>query len=672
MRTSIDPEEIRITLRCGRPRCSCMKPGPTGPTHCPAHHDEHPSLDITVRDGRVLLVCRAGCPQDAVLSELRTRGLWPGKIEGPPPRPPRSRSTTIYQIRDANGRIVALHEREDGPRGKRFTWRLPDGTLGLGGMRTEDLPLYGVHDLGNAETVVVVEGEKARDALTSAGITAVGSVTGASGTPSHESLRPLAGRRVILWPDADDVGLAHMERIAVRLHALGCMDLRVVTWDAAPPGGDAADLLALEGVEAVRAAITSARPWIPPQVAETADLLDRVKAFVQKYVVLGEHEAVAVALWVLHTYAIDAADVTPYLHITSAVKRSGKTRLLEVLKLLVRTPRMASSATVAALVRMIDRLSPTLLLDELDAALGKGKEYSEALRAILNAGNRRGGVASICVGKGSELVERDFRVFCPKALAGIGDLPDTVADRSIQIVLKRRAPGEAVARFFEGDANQEAAPLRQELEAWAHRAIPLLCQARPEDLPGLGDRAAEHWRPLLAIADMAGQPWAGAARMAARALGEASEGAAEDVRELLLRAIWAIFKEKGDRISTLDLLRALVEREGEPWGEWWGRQVDVGDIRAPAGRLARLLKPFGVSPTLIRGDGVGPVRGYKLQDFQGVFERYLGGGGAEALDLGGAGNASDPGLEEDEEALEAMERWGIQYETWPGPDGPPP
>jgi len=40
-------------------------------------------------------------------------------------------------------------------------------------------------------------------------------------------------------------------------------------------------------------------------------------------------------------------------------------------------------------------MPPTLLLDESDAAFARDKEYSEALRAVLNSGHSRGGVASM-------------------------------------------------------------------------------------------------------------------------------------------------------------------------------------------------------------------------------------------------------------------------------------
>lgn len=90
--------------------------------------------------------------------------------------------------------------------------------------------------------------------------------------------------------------------------------------------------------------------------------------------------------------------------------------------------------TAAALLRTVDHEKPTLLLDQLDAAFGGEKEYKEALGGILNEGFRRGGNFRKCEGKNHEL--RVFEVFCPKALAGIGRIPETIASRSIVIVDK--------------------------------------------------------------------------------------------------------------------------------------------------------------------------------------------------------------------------------------------
>ena len=183
-----------------------------------------------------------------------------------------------------------------------------------------------------------------------------------------------------------------------------------------------------------------------------------------------------------------AADATPYLNVTSAVKQCGKTRLLEVLEPIVPSPWLTGRVSAAVLTRKVDGETPTLLLDESDAAFKHQSEYAEALRSLLNSGYRRSGISSLCVGHGADLGYRDFSTFCPKALAGIGALPDTVSDRSIRIALKRRAPHEQVDRFRQRDAPKVGAPLRAALGEWSRSAVDALQDAAPELPPSLGDR----------------------------------------------------------------------------------------------------------------------------------------------------------------------------------------
>src|SRR5439155_5394657 len=104
-------------------------------------------------------------------------------------------------------------------------------------------------------------------------------------------------------------------------------------------------------------------------------ILDDVFAHLRKYVVLIDSQATLIALWVAHTHALDAADATPYLHVTSPEPECGKTRLLEILVPVVARPWLTAYTTKATLVRKVDRQQPTLLLDELDAALKTDKEY---------------------------------------------------------------------------------------------------------------------------------------------------------------------------------------------------------------------------------------------------------------------------------------------------------
>jgi hypothetical protein len=608
-------QEIARALECGRSGCPCgRRAGKGRVTHCPAHDDANPSLSLSDGgNGKVLVTCHAACSQDAVIDALRARGLWPSAPTNG--SRPRQGKATRYEVKDVDGRVVAVHVRQDSASGKVMWWEMPDGRKGLSGGSPAALPLYGIDELTGDGAIMVTEGEKARDALARRGITSVGTVTGAASTPSEDTLAPLLGRRVVVWPDNDDPGRQHMERIAERLRALGHRDVRILEWPAAPPGGDAADFPGDDA--ALQRLLAAARSYEPPLPVDLAALLDGVRAFTRQYIVMDDAQADFVALWTAHTHVLDAAETTPYLSITSPEKRSGKSRTLEALSLLVARPWLTGRVSAAVLVRKIAAHAVTLLLDESDAAFKGEKEYAETLRAVLNAGYRRGGVASLCVKAGGDFDLRDFSVFGPKAIAGIGRLPDTIADRAIPIVLKRKAPSENAARFKWRVAQEQAAPLRDRLERWAAGALETLRDAEPTIPDELDDRAADVWEPLCAIGDAAGGEWPQRARKAALALslGDAREDDSLGVR--LLRDIRAAFDERSvDKVTCAELVGALVAMEEAPWGDLKGKALDTR-------RLGWRLRPFGIRSRTIRLDNGSTPKGYLREMFVDEWARYL-------------------------------------------------
>ncbi len=136
---------------------------------------------------------------------------------------------------------------------------------------------------------------------------------------------------------------------------------------------------------------------------ELSELLEAVEDLIATYVVLTDEQRTAVALWVAHTHAIEAAEATGYLHANSPERESGKSRLLETLEHLVRDPVLTMSTSEAALFRTLAERPRTLLFDEVDAIFGeKQRREHEDLRALLNAGHRRGATVIRCVGDGSK------------------------------------------------------------------------------------------------------------------------------------------------------------------------------------------------------------------------------------------------------------------------------
>jgi len=548
-----------------------------------------------------------------VIQALRARELWPAS-EGRPARMRREKITDTYDYCDETGTLLFQVVRIEP---KAFKQRRPDGRDGwtwqLGNVRRVLYRLPEILAAPADATVYVVEGEKDANRLASLGLIATTNPGGAGKWRSEYS-HTLRGRAIIILPDNDEPGRAHAQQVAHALHRVAA-SVKVLELPGLPDHGDVSDWLDADGTREALEALAAQTPLWSPLTLATA--LDATVVFIRRYTVQTLEEVIAEALWVMHTWFFQAAETTPYLHIQSPEKRSGKTRLLEVLSHLVRQPWLTGRVTAAVLVRKIDAECPTLLLDETDAAFGSSEEYAEALRGVLNSGHRKGGKTSVCVGQGAQLTYRDFSVFCPKAFAGLKRLPETVEDRAIPIRLRRRTRTETIERYRYRDAEEAARPLREQFAASAPEAIRRLQGAQPEIPEELDDRAAEGWEPLLAIADLAGGDWPERARRAALALsaGQAREDESLGVR--LLADIRRIFDQRGeDRITSADLVEVLNADREAPWSTY--RKTGLTQYV-----LAGLLKSFQVRPATIWLPRGRTAKGYKREDFEDAWTRYL-------------------------------------------------
>jgi len=162
-----------------------------------------------------------------------------------------------YVYRDKAGRKVCEVNR----------WALSNGkkTFAVPGGMPSPRPLYGLDRWHASEAVVIVEGEKCVDALASVGIDATSLMGGANTTIEKTDLTPLAGKTVVLWPDADDPGRKLMAGLEGPLQALGCTVRRITPPAAKPVGWDAADAVA-EGFDVagfLAAPVEPPRPRLP-------------------------------------------------------------------------------------------------------------------------------------------------------------------------------------------------------------------------------------------------------------------------------------------------------------------------------------------------------------------------------------------------------------------------
>jgi putative DNA primase/helicase len=350
-------------------------------------------------------------------------------------------------------------------------------------------------------------------------------------------------------------------------------------------------------------------PW--GQAVNGAQLLSDVANTFSRYLALPPGAADALALWTSHAHEFEAFTHTPRLDICSPDKGCGKTTALDVTATMTPRALRTESITAAVLFRLVEQHKPTLLLDEVDAYLNDAEE----LRGLLNAGHKRGAKAYRCEGENNTV--RGFTAFAPAALAGIGALPGTLHDRSIIVRLARAKAGEVPARF-DSRRIQPETDLCRKLARWAADNFDSLKNCDPQLPETAFNRLADNWRPLFAIAEIAGGNWPKRAADAFARLTSAEDLDAQGIGTTLLADIAAIFTAEGtDRLASAKLAESLTAIEGRPWAEW-------GKHRKPISpnQLANQLRRFDVSPDTIRIGDETP-RGYLLTDFQEAFDRYL-------------------------------------------------
>jgi putative DNA primase/helicase len=352
-------------------------------------------------------------------------------------------------------------------------------------------------------------------------------------------------------------------------------------------------------------------PW--PEPVEGDSLLRDIIIRLRRHVVCSHNDAIAIALWIMFAWVHDEVAIhSPILDITSAEPESGKSTTLGLISFLA--PRCLPSVEIseAALYRSIEQWQPSFAIDEFDTVLAS--DDKAALRSVINSGHTRGQGVVKCVEP--DFRPQHFKTFCPKAIGMVGrKMPASTISRCIVIELHRRKKDERIERFAHND-DGELADLRRRLHRWALDNENALRQAKPSMPDEFDNRRADNWRVMLAIADSAGEEWGDKARAAASGIECATDTSTTGVR--LLVSIKAAFDHVGDvdAIGSEDLITKLTADTASEWSEWRsGKPITQA-------QLARLLKPFHISPEQIRIDGR-QVRGYLRARFVDAWQRYL-------------------------------------------------
>ena len=158
------------------------------------------------------------------------------------------RYTDKWDYYNAQGKMIACVYRYDTPNGKEFR---PWDIVNRRGKAPEIRPLYRIPELLDANTIILVEGEKCADALHKVGLTATTAMNGAKAPLDKTDWSPLDEKSVIIWPDNDDAGKEYGKKVFEYLKNKG-IDIKLIDppadktekWDAADAVDDGMDVKA--------------------------------------------------------------------------------------------------------------------------------------------------------------------------------------------------------------------------------------------------------------------------------------------------------------------------------------------------------------------------------------------------------------------------------------------
>lgn len=355
-------------------------------------------------------------------------------------------------------------------------------------------------------------------------------------------------------------------------------------------------------------------PWQEP--INPAELLDVVKATIKRFIILDDEQATASALWCAMTWFINSISIAPLCIINAPEKACGKSQLLTVMGRMSYRPLSSSNATPSALFRAVELWKPTIMIDEADTFFRDNPE----LTGLVNAGFERGTTILRSESTGDSFIPKAFAVYSAKAIAGIQlekHLTEATLSRGIIIKLRKKLSGESIDKMRhaeDGLFDSISSKLARFAEDYSER-VRLACPALPDSL---GDREQDFYEPLLAIASMAGDGWFTKATSAALVLCHSVEKQ-ESIGNELLADIQAVFERKGvQKISTADLITALIEDDEAAWATY-----NRGKPIAPR-QLGKQISAYGITSKQWRPSKYeNPVRGFEIDQFTESFSRYL-------------------------------------------------
>jgi putative DNA primase/helicase len=358
-------------------------------------------------------------------------------------------------------------------------------------------------------------------------------------------------------------------------------------------------------------------PW--PEAVDMAVALDEARQAITRHMFIRDDFAVTAALWAAHAHVFEVFSHTPRLGATAPDAECGKTLLMQLVGAMVPKPQPVEIMKAAPFFRLAEQFKPTFLIDECDVFI---KEDTDLLAAINNGWEPHGGVPR-CVGDSSNMEVRLFSTHTPVVVGGIKlekVLPATTQSRTLMIALDRATPGEIATPFDKRKHRRALLDIGRKFARWTGDNLEAISKADPVMPNGAFNRRADKWRPLFAIAELAGGKWPSLAKKAYCI--EEGEGPAKVSTSVqLLADIHDVWPDHKDGIHTEKLIQLLCEIEESRWIEYNFRAFESEKKRIQPKQLADLLRDYKVNPTQI-WDGKNR-RGFKLKDLKVAWNRYI-------------------------------------------------
>lgn len=193
-----------------------------------------------------------------------------------------------------------------------------------------------------------------------------------------------------------------------------------------------------------------------PQTQEMArnllpDVYQRILLILDTFIDTPKENKELLAVWIIGTYFHKQFSSFPRLFV-NAMKGSGKSRLLQLLKALCWNASVQANMSEAVLFRNASK--QTLLFDESESITNKEKS---AMRELLNAGYKKGvdvkRMRKSITKDGEQQIVETFDLYGPVALANISGMEDVLGDRCISIILEKSKDPSKILLLEDFDKN---------------------------------------------------------------------------------------------------------------------------------------------------------------------------------------------------------------------------